>query len=225
MIEIQHLHFSYANTAVINDVHINLHMGYTHGLVGLNGSGKTTLLKLIYGLLKPDSGNIYVNGSKIKKNDVSLLETQNYFYSYITAKEYLDLIKKSPDTDEWASLLNIPLHEFVDTFSTGMKKKLALLGIILQKKPIWILDEPYNGLDTESVKAVEHIIKQFNAKGKTIIITSHIIDTLIGICQYIHWLNAGTIKKSYSQDLYKTMNEEMFQTLEATLHDKISKLI
>src|ERR1035437_3566386 len=186
MITIENLIVSYNKGQNVNDLlNLILSDNTINGIVGLNGSGKTTLLNSIYGLKSINSGAIKSNDEKINKKEISFLVTENYFYSNITGREYLSLFKNPHyDLDKWNQLFLLPLDTIIDDYSTGMKKKLALMGILKQNKPIMILDEPFNGLDIETCRIIRQILLKLKERDKTIIITSHIIETLTNLCDY-----------------------------------------
>lgn len=227
MISVEQLTVSYQKDKnVIESLDLILQEEMIHGIVGLNGSGKTTLLNSIYGLLKPGSGRIMLNGNPVSKKDISYLPTENFFYSNITGYEYLSLFKNTEfDVDDWNKLFLLPLDTIIDTYSTGMKKKLALLGVLKQNKPVLILDEPFNGLDIEAYQVIKTILLQFKKKGKTILITSHIMETLTGICDYIHHLHKGKIVKSIAHDKFDDFQREISDTIENKNSELISMLL
>lgn len=227
MITIKNLCISYqANKNVINSLNLSLSTNAIHGIVGLNCSGKTTLLNAIFELKKFDSGEILSEEQKLTKKQISYLVTENFFYSNITGREYLSLFKNGKfNPDKWNELFSLPLDQVIDGYSTGMKKKLALLGILKQNKPIMILDEPFNGLDIETSRIIRSILLRLKEKGKTIIITSHIIETLTNLCDYIHFLEAGKIKFSKDKTGFSAFEREIFETLENKNRQIISELI
>ncbi len=216
MITINNLTVSYNNSNnVIDNLNLSLMEGLIHGIVGLNGAGKTTLLNTLFGLKKHDKGTILFDNQKINKKSVSYLVTENFFYSNITGIEYLNLFNnKEFDVKQWNKLFLLPLDSIIDRYSTGMKKKLALLGILKQAKPLMILDEPFNGLDIETCRIIRMILLRLKEKGKTIIITSHIIETLTNLCDYIHYLDNGIIKYSKDRQGYSEFEREVFKKIE-----------
>lgn len=216
MISIKQLMVSYQlDKPVINGLNLKMDENNIHGIVGLNGSGKTTLLNTIFGLKRPVSGIVLFQGRKASKKDISYLVTENYFYSNITGREYLQLFKnKEFQTGKWNELFLLPLDELIDNYSSGMKKKLALMGSLKQDKPVMILDEPFNGLDIESTRILRMILLKLKDRGKTIIITSHIIETLTNLCDSIHFLEDGKIKFSKSKTEFGAFEKEIFQSIE-----------
>jgi ABC-2 type transport system ATP-binding protein len=227
MISIKNLSISYKkNENVIEGLDLQMQNNCIHGIVGLNGAGKTTLLNSIFGLKNHDKGEILFNNEKLSKRLISYLPTENYFYSNITGREYLNLFKnKEFDTEKWNLLFILPLDKVIDTYSTGMKKKLALLGILKKDKPLMILDEPFNGLDIETSRIIRSILLKLKDKGKTMIVTSHIIETLTNMCDYIHYLENGRIKHSIEKNEFKDFENEIFHSIENKNKELINELI
>lgn len=224
MLTVNHLSVSYGDKKVLDDLNIVFEQDCIHGLVGLNGSGKTTLLNVLYGLKRSDSGEILYNNRVLKRTDITFLETENYYYSRITGREYLSLFPAREEyrPDEWNELFHLPLDQLIDSYSTGMKKKLSVMAALKEDKEILLLDEPFNGLDIEASKVLSMIIARLKSKGRTIIITSHILESLTNICDYIHYLNDQRIgfKKDKSQfpgiskDIFRDMEDAYLKTID-----------
>ncbi len=227
MITIKNLDISYQkNKKVIDSLNLTMEENTINGIVGLNGTGKTTLLNAIYGLKKIDSGTINLKEAAITKREIAYLVTENFFYSNITGREYLSLFKnKQFNDDKWNELFLLPLNHIIDEYSSGMKKKLAIIGILKQDKPIIILDEPFNGLDIETSRIIRSILLRLKKRGKTIIITSHIIETLTNLCDYIHYLENGKIKYSKEKKEFAEFEKEIFKTIETKNENLIIELI
>lgn len=227
MITISNLTISYNKyEKVIENLNLSLDDNLIHGIVGLNGAGKTTLLNTLYGLKKPDTGTIQFDNIEINKKSVAYLVTENFFYSNITGKEYLSLFKNNEfDIDRWNNLFNLPLNKIIDGYSTGMKKKLALLGVLKQDKPLMILDEPFNGLDIETCRIIRMILLRLKERNKTIIVTSHIIETLTNLCDFIHYLEAGQVKYSRDKSGFSEFEREVFDKIENENIELINELI
>jgi len=226
MITINNLTISYNKSeTVIDNLNISLDEGLIHGIVGLNGAGKTTLLNALFGLKKLDEGEILFDNQKINKKSIAYLVTENFFYSNVTSREYLNLFKNQKfDIDQWNKLFTLPLDTVVDGYSTGMKKKLALLAILKQDKPLMILDEPFNGLDIETCRIIRMILLRLREKNKTIIITSHIIETLTNLCDFIHYLENGKIKYSKDKNGFSDFEREVFEKIENENIELINEL-
>lgn len=213
MLEIIDLKVSYGSNTVIKGINLSAGDSEVHGVAGLNGSGKTTLFNAISRNLKADSGIIKLNKREITHSDTGFLMTENYFYSNITGKEYLNIFRQTNagfSLEALNELFKIPLHDVIETYSNGMKKKLALLAVLKKDRSVYLLDEPFNGLDMESCKAVEIVISALKEKGKTVLVSSHILETLTGVCATIHHLKNGLILESYQPDDYGLLKSGLF---------------
>lgn len=217
MLAIENLSVSYGDHKVIDDLTISLPLKSVHGLVGMNGAGKTTLLNTMAGFIRQDSGSIMMPKRPLKRADLSFLETENFFYSHITGREYLGLFKSPPGVqgiDEWNRMFRLPLDQLIDSYSSGMKRKLALAGVLRQEKKIVILDEPFNGLDLESSRLLSMIIARLKERETTILITSHILGSLTGICDHIHLLRNGKIQFSRDKDNFVNLENDIFRDVD-----------
>ena len=228
MISIKDVTFSYNIKSVLENITIDFEENVVHGVVGLNGSGKTTFFNVLTGFLESDKGSITCNGMPIKKQDIAYIDAEFFFYPKITAREFLSVFPMSNTNfkeDELARLFNLPLEEFIESYSTGMKKKLLILSQLKQDKRIYIFDEPFNGLDIESNKALQIIIEILNKKEKTIFIASHIIEPLYTICHKIHHLKDKTILKTYLPTDYEDLDQEVFGQLTDQLKNSLNHSI
>ncbi len=227
MIKIDKLEVNYGNNNVLNELCLEISGNTIHGLVGLNGSGKTTLLNTIYGLKRKVKGTIQYYDEDIKRKKIAYLETINYFYPRITGKEYLNIFKtQNPnfDTDKWNTLFELPLNKLIDDYSTGMKKKLAIMGIICLNRDVLILDEPFNGIDLETVQKIKTLLLNLKTK-KTIIVTSHILESLMPICDSISYLNNGKIEFTKRKKNFDEIEKDIFAVHQDDLDKTIQGLI
>jgi ABC-2 type transport system ATP-binding protein len=216
MISIKNLSVTFGEHVVLNNISMSFVEGHVHGIVGLNGAGKTTFFNALAKTLKPDEGLVEKDGVPLTIKDTAYLETVNFFYSRITGNEYLKIFKQTNadfNLQTFQQYFKLPLDELVENYSTGMKKKLALLAILKQDKPIFILDEPFNGLDLETNKILELIITTLKQKGKTIFISSHIIEPLLTTCNNIHLLENGRFIKSFEQAEFDKIDDALFGKL------------
>ena len=153
MLTIKNLNLSFKENHVLKNLNLTIHKGVINGIVGLNGSGKTTLLNTICQHLKPQQGETLWENQPVNIQQIGYLETNNFFYNRMTGGEYLRFFQQKNtnfNLEEWNTLFDLPLNHYVTSYSTGMKKKLAFLGILSLNRPILILDEPFNGLDLET---------------------------------------------------------------------------
>lgn len=167
-------------------------------------------------------------GKHLNRSLFSFLETENFFYSKITGREYLELFKipdHSKTIDAWNGIFDLPLDELIDGYSSGMKKKLALLGVLRQMKPLIILDEPFNGLDIESTRLLSMIITSLREQHHTVIVTSHILGSLTGICDLIHYLKGGKILFSKEPGQFGSLEEEIFSEVDREHEIRLRSLL
>lgn len=223
MIAIRNLSKKYGTSEVLQNINIKFDKGKVYGIVGENGAGKTTLFRCIADLENYE-GEINSNPNPIK-NHLGLLLTEPFFFQKITGKEYIQLLCnarniKIADIQE-RNIFGLPLNKYASTYSTGMKKKLALTAILLQGNDYFILDEPFNGVDIQSNIIITEIIHKLKALDKTVIISSHIFSTLSETCDEIHLLSKGSFIKSVQKSDFTALETEMKQMI---IGEKIEKL-
>ena len=211
MLEVRNLNVSFKNQKVLQGFNLNIENGEIVGILGKNGAGKTTFFESLFRNVK-FSGEIILENQHLKREQISYLETENYFYPYITGKEYLSYFSGNKNSKhiELIEKFNLPLNEFVQYYSSGMKKKLALIGMLLLDKPINILDEPFNGVDFEGVHILYDIIRNLKSENKIVIVSSHIIETLFHTCDKIAILQNGLIEKIYDKSEYEQLKNFKF---------------
>ena len=215
MLEIFDLNIAYKDdNPVLKGVSLSVAKGEVFGILGMNGAGKTTLFNAIYGLISPIKGGIHLFDKPIHHTNIAFLETENYFYPYIKGVEYLNLVTKGAFNVALNKIFELPLNDLVDTYSTGMKKKLAFWAVFESEKGVIILDEPFNGIDIESVECFYNLILEMRSQGKIIIIAAHVIETLTRVCDRIGYLNGGAIEKIYQKENYSCLQNYIQQLVQ-----------
>lgn len=211
MIKVENLEKKFGQLEVLNGVNLEIKPGMITAIVGENGAGKSTLFKCLAGL-ESYKGKIESQFEPLK-NYIGFLPTNPEFLSKITAKEYLYLVcnarkVKAPDFEE-RNIFDLPLNRYASEFSTGMKKKLALTGILHLKNEIFLLDEPFNGVDIQSNILFNEILLTLKNQGKIIILSSHIFSAIHEICDYIYYLEDGKIVQQGDRTSFNEIEEQI----------------
>jgi len=211
MIEIQNLSKKFGTKEVLKNINLRFEEGKVYGIVGENGAGKTTLFKCIADL-EDYNGKITSDLSPLK-NHLGLLLTEPFFFSKITGKEYIQLLCNARNVKmeniQERNIFDLPLNQYASTYSTGMKKKLALTAILLQENNYFILDEPFNGVDIQSNIVLTEIILKLKSLNKIVLISSHIFSTLNDTCDEIILFNNGEQIRTVAKNEFKDLEELM----------------
>lgn len=211
MIYIENLSKKYGNNEVLKDINLEFSKGLVYGIVGENGAGKTTLFNCITGLEKY-TGKITSDFKKLKDH-LGYLPTEPFLFSKITGKEYIRFLTSARNENieniEERNIFDLPLNQFASTYSTGMKKKLALTAVLLQNNDCFIFDEPFNGVDIQSNTIIIEIIHKLKALGKSVLISSHIFSTLAEVCDEIHVLKKGQLVNTVLKSDFEKLEDEL----------------
>ena len=217
MLTITDLRCAYGDKPVVDIPSYGMAPG-VHGIVGLNGAGKTTLLNALYGFGRNATAQVQWRGTDMFHGNTAFQEAESYFYPGITGGEYLDLFMPttgSNDDQALNALLEVPLDQLISTYSTGMKRKLLLLGVFRLERAVLLLDEPINGLDLASVRILEAIVRRLADRGRTVIITSHVLGPLVALCDRVHLLERGTFTRSFERGKTDGLEKALFADLDA----------
>lgn len=212
MIEIKNIVKNYDNTAILNNVSITFEEGKIYGIIGRNGSGKSVLLKIMSGFVKPESGEVIYDGVDINKEEVfpknvGILLDNGGFIPSLTGFENLSLLasinKKIGDTqiNDYLEKVNLTADKNKKYFkySLGMRKKLGICQAIMENQKYIILDEPFNGIDKDSVNIIFNLFKELKKEGRTFIITSHIEDDIKNLFDEVYKVENGELEKVSNQ--------------------------
>ncbi len=228
MFKIEDLNVSYGEQAVLKGLSQTFHLGEIHGILGMNGAGKTTFFNTLYQNIIPRSGLMSMGEKALKREDIAFLETQNYFYPYLKGREYLELLtlnKPHFNIQEWNEIFQLPLEELIDNYSTGMKKQLAFIGMLSSNRPIFILDEPFNGVDVENNEKIYQILLRLKKGGKIILLSSHIISSLTSICDKISYLSEGKITHVYGKESFNELELQIKNLVKNKIDQKLDTLL
>jgi ABC-2 type transport system ATP-binding protein len=212
-------------TRGVEELSLSVKEGEAFGLLGLNGSGKTTTFKLALGLLKPTSGEISVFGGapadKGVHARVGYLPELPYFYPFLTPEESLRFygrLSGMPEADLPGRIaatldavgLTAAAQRKMSGFSKGMVQRVGLAQAILHEPQLLILDEPVSGLDPLAIKHFRELLFGLNAKGKTMIVSSHSISEIEKVCHRVGILKDGRLVRVLEQKDWANGLEDVF---------------
>lgn len=203
---IENLNKSISGNIILSNINLKLSPGKIYGFVGRNGSGKSMLFKAICGFLTPDTGKIIINGVDIYDKKTfpektrALLERPSFIpnLSGFDNLKWLSEIQKlitDEEINETLKLVNLfeEKNKKFGKYSLGMKQKLGIASVLMENPDIMIFDEPFNGIDNDSIENIRKVILSKKKEGKTILIATHIKDDLNLLCDEIFTLDCGKI--------------------------------
>lgn len=197
----------YASHKALNDVSIQVPQGKIYGLLGPNGAGKTTLIRIINRITAPDSGEIYLNGRLSLPSDIyniGYLPEERGLYKKMKVKEHalflaeLKGLKKQEANrriDEWFEKFNITSwkDKKVEELSKGMQQKIQFITTVIHDPELLILDEPFSGFDPVNAELLTKEILELKEKGKTIILSTHNMESVEALCDEITLINKSQV--------------------------------
>ena len=234
MIEIKNLTKKY-NNFTLDNISLEIPSGRITGVIGANGAGKSTTFKAILGLIKPDEGEIIIDGKNIKdfkeedKAKVGCVMTDSFFSDTLRIKDIAKIMKgmfKSFDEnffEEKCDLLKLPKDKRIREFSGGMKAKIKAITALSYDTNLLILDEPTVGLDVVAREEVLDLIREYVEKNeeRTVIISSHISSDIEKLCDDIYMINDGEIV--FHDDTDKLLFEYAALKMDEEDFDKLDK--
>ena len=218
----------------VNNVSLEIKKGNVYGILGPNGSGKSTTLGIVLNVVNKTSGTYSWFGGKVETHEAlkkvgAIIERPN-FYPYMTAKQNLELVCKIKNIDyskvqEKLTLVGLVERENskFNTFSLGMKQRLAIASALLNDPEILILDEPTNGLDPQGIHQIRDIIRLIASQGTTILLASHLLDEVEKVCSHVLVLQKGKIL--YSGTVDGMSSNEGFFELQSDNNDALIKVL
>jgi len=209
LLRVKNLSKSFGRRNVLDKISFDIQKGKIIGFLGPNGAGKTTAIKCLLGLIKKDTGQIELNGKEIQdtkdlKFNVRIGALMEFpsFYSNLTAKENLKLLSlmdnyriNEQGIDYLLNLVDLKNDKDrkIKAFSFGMKQRLAIADALLSDPDLLILDEPFNGLDPNSMDNLNRILKDYVRDKGTVFVSSHILSEVESLCDWIILINKGKI--------------------------------
>ena len=208
----------YGNSRGIEDITLKIKKGEIYGFIGPNGAGKSTTIRTIMGLINKTSGNIYINGKEIIKEELAIKEKIGYLpseinlYSDMTVKQIFDyhqtFYKKNLNNKrkKLTKIFKINENKKIEDLSLGNLKKIGIVLALMHEPEILILDEPTSGLDPIMQNIFHDLLLEEKAKGTTILYSSHVLSEVYNLCDRIGFIKDGIIIKEDSIEKIKQNN-------------------
>ena len=233
MLRIEHLTKVYGDKKAVCDLSIHIRPGEIYGFIGHNGAGKTTTLKSVVGILRFDSGEIFINGKSIKddpvscKKDIAYIPDNPDLYDFMTGIKYLnfiaDIFEISEETrkeriEKYSKLFDIEkdLSNSIAAYSHGMKQKLAIIAAWLHSPKLIIMDEPFVGLDPVASHILKGMMREVCDDGGAIFFSTHVLEVAEKLCDKIAIIKEGKLIRSGTMEDVKGDDslEQVFLELE-----------
>ncbi|MBQ2685264.1 MAG: ABC transporter ATP-binding protein [Erysipelotrichaceae bacterium] len=233
MLKIEHLTKKYGAKVAVDDLSLEIKPGEIYGFIGHNGAGKTTTIRCACGLLDFDEGEITINGRSIRedplacKMDFAYIPDNPVLFDFLSGIDYLNFIgdvykveknvreeriRRYSDTFEITSNLAQP----ISSYSHGMKQKLAIVAAMLHEPKLFVLDEPFVGLDPIAAFQFKSMMRELCDKGGAVFFSTHVLDVAEKLCDKIAIIKNGKLIKAGTMDEVKgdVSLEETFLELE-----------
>ena len=236
MIRVNGLTKCYSGRPAAKDVSFEVGKGEVFGLLGTNGAGKSTTIKMMCGLLRPTRGSVQIGGVDLQRRPLKAKSLMGYLpenaliYDKLTGAEMLELIGKLRKlskklivqrTEYYAKSLGLgeQIHHEVGTYSKGMRQKIAIAMTLIHDPEVILLDEPASGLDPRYTKLLKDWIQNLAANGRTILLSTHIIELAETLCNKVGIIDQGKLLA------LGTINEIQTSTGVTNLEDAFIRLV
>ena len=237
MIRFENVCKSYAGGKVkaLDQLNMEIPSGTVFGFIGPNGAGKTTAIKLLTGILVPDEGSVWVEGISMAEKPLDAKRMLGYvpdsfeMYDRMTGREYLffladvygvDREARDKHLEKYLELfeLEAAVHQQIRSYSHGMKQKLSVIGSLIHKPAIWILDEPMTGLDPRSMRILKEEMRTHSQNGGTVFFSTHVLEVAEKLCDESGVIRQGQLVakgtlEELREDARVTTLEEIFMGL------------
>ena len=208
MIEVQHYTKRFGPITAVSDLSFTVPPGTIFGLLGSNGAGKTTTIRALVGLTRPTSGTVRVQGFDVWREPVQAkvafgyIPDRPYLYGKLTARELLRFVGQlygvpgvEAEIERWLAVFRLSEfgNELLETYSHGMRQKVAIISALLPDPPVLIVDEPMVGLDPHAARQVRELFRNHADRGRTVLLTMHSLPLAEAVCDRIVVLDRGKV--------------------------------
>ncbi|MBQ3938915.1 MAG: ABC transporter ATP-binding protein [Clostridia bacterium] len=233
MLKIENLTKAYGPKKAVDELTLHILPGEIYGFIGHNGAGKTTTIKACCGILKPDSGRIFVDGISIEEQPIECKKKIAYIpdnpdlYEFMTGIQFLNFISdifgidsetRKTRIEEYAGLFELKndLTQPISSYSHGMKQKLAIISALIHDPKLVIMDEPFVGLDPKASHTLKEIMRDICNAGGAIFFSTHVLEVAEKLCDKVAIIKNGRLIRSGTMDEVRGDDslEEVFLELE-----------
>ena len=217
MLKIESLNKSYGAKKAVDNLNLHIQKGEIFGFIGHNGAGKTTTIKACCGILKPDSGNITIDGISIAeypiecKRSIAYLPDNPDLYEFMTGIRFLNFIsdifqipaqERSAKIEKYAEMFELKsdLAQPISAYSHGMKQKLAIISALIHDPKLIIMDEPFVGLDPKASHLLKGIMRDICNAGGAIFFSTHVLEVAEKLCDKVAIIKNGKLIKCGTMD-------------------------
>ncbi|MFD2370453.1 ABC transporter ATP-binding protein [Brevibacillus sp. GCM10020057] len=211
MIELRGVTKSYNGTRkAVDNLNLQIPRGEIFGFLGPNGAGKTTTIKMITGIIRPDAGEITINGKNIASDALAAKRQFGYVpdspdqFLRLKGLEYLRFmadIYEVPEQERQERIVQLArrfdmtdaLGDTIQSYSHGMRQKIQIMGVLLHRPEVWILDEPLTGLDPRSSFTLKEMMREHADSGRTVFFSTHVLEVAEKLCDRVAIISKGTI--------------------------------
>jgi ABC-2 type transport system ATP-binding protein len=205
LLQTEHLTKDYGRSRALDDVNLTIEHGEVFGLLGPNGSGKTTALRLLLGFLRPTTGHAWIEGHECWRESLAVRRRVAYLpgelrlYENMTGRQLIHFLSRlrgqtvREDLDALAHRFDIDLDRALTQLSSGMKRKVALLQVLVPRTPLVIMDEPTNALDPTMRDELLEQVREAHKRGQTVLFSSHVLSEVEEVCDRVAILQHGRL--------------------------------
>ncbi|MEX0975288.1 MAG: ABC transporter ATP-binding protein [Bacillota bacterium] len=247
MLKVTQASKSYGSDAkAVDGLNLEVKPGEIFGFLGPNGAGKTTTIKMVVGVLKPDEGTILINGRDIAKDhieakkQIGFVPDEAQIWEKLSGVEYLNFmgdVYRVPGEERERRILPLletfemtgAVRDPIGSYSRGMRQKICLIGSLIHRPPLWILDEPMMGLDPRSSFLLKEIMRSHADQGGAVFFSTHVMEIAERLCDRVGIIHKGKliavgtvdeIRKLFAQEGNKSLEEIFLKVTEAKLSEE-----
>src|SRR3954447_3695790 len=201
---------SYGTAAAVDGLTLTVGQGVFFGFLGPNGAGKTTTIKMLTGLAQPDSGVIEVLGMRLPeqsleiRRQIGIVPDDSLLFDYLTGSEYLEFVARLYETpkqvakaraNELVELFQLAENprKLIGEYSKGMRKRVAMAAALIHRPRLFLMDEPFEGVDAVGARLMKDILLEQVRHGATVFLTSHVLEVVERLCDRLAIINRGKV--------------------------------